>query len=207
MHRCNLTLTEHISETQLCSAPQVKRNPTSNCCINSRHCSSACPSCCLLVFYTQTLTVLTFWGTCSFSGNLQNPSLGSRSSPAFPHAQQWMRADAETCRTPAQHLLTCPDLFLQWKPCDPTQREGLNPYRAQKRKSRTPTRACSVTILEFGKSLGLPGDSEQQHSSKYSHWDAGRVKDISLLTDTINSAWGKNENFGMWKVSCSAETS
>lgn len=117
MHRCNLTLIEHRSGIQLCSASQLKRNPTSNCCINSRHCSSACPSRCLCLIIhprvcTQTLTVCTFWGTCSLPGNLQNPSLGSRSPPAFPHAQQRMRADAETCRATAQHLLTCPDLFL-----------------------------------------------------------------------------------------------
>lgn len=60
MHRCNLTLTEHISGTQLCSAPQVKRNPTSNCCINSRHCSSACPSCCLLVFLHTNIDCFNF---------------------------------------------------------------------------------------------------------------------------------------------------
>lgn len=71
---------------------------------------------------------------------------------------------------------------------DLTQREGLNPYRAQERKIRIATRVCSVPIMESGKSLGLPEDSQQQHSSECSHWDAGGLKDISSLTDTINNA-------------------
>lgn len=169
MHRCNLTLIEHISWVQLCPASQLMTNKDLTAVLTTDQMqqtlwspSNSRYSDCLVIltgFHARAPTIPALSAFAVFQRIWINPPLRWRSFLAFAEPSDGWEMKQKPEESPWSHWWTVscvPSSIPMWKPSDPTHRKGPNPYRGHEKKSRTFTRVCFVTIMEFGKSIRVP---------------------------------------------------